>query len=115
MIVCFKDHDYVLERGGWEVSSFCSILFFIVLFCSFLFYFVLFSLVEAVFLFVGAKFLHWDGNSEHVVGLPLTELVCSYFVIGIATDGTPLGRCVVVGGGLDLFYVVEVACGFPLS
>ena len=105
MIVCFKDHVYVLERGGWEVSS-----FFVVLCSSFVF-----SLVEAVFLFVGAKFLHWDGNSPHVVGLPLTELVCSYFVIGIATDGTPLGWGVVVGGGLDLFYVVEVACGFPLA
>lgn len=86
----------------------------------FLFYSVLCSsfacsLVEAVFLFVGAKFLHWDGNSPHVVGLPLTELVCSYFVIGIATYCAPLGWGVVVGGGLDLFYVVEVACGFPLA
>ena len=105
MIVCFKDHDYVLERGGWEVSS-----FFVVLCSSFVF-----SLVEAVFLFVGAKFLHWDGNSPHVVGLPLTELVCSYFVVGIATYCAPLGWGVVVGGGLDLFYVVEVACGFPLA
>lgn len=102
----------------WKEEAGKSPLF--VLFCSFLFYFVLCSsfvcsLVEAVFLFVGAKFLHWDGNSPHVVGLPLTELVCSYFVVGIATDGTPLGWGVVVGGGLDLFYVVEVACGFPLA
>lgn len=80
-----------------------------------LFFFVLCSLVEAVFLFVGAKFLHWDGNSPHVVGLPLTELVCSYFVIGIATYCAPFGWGVVVGGGLDLFYIVEVACGFPLA
>ena len=94
-----------MERGGWEVSS-----FFVVLCSSFVF-----SLVEAVFLFVGAKFLHWDGNSPHVVGLPLTELVCSNFVIGIATYCAPLGWGVVVGGGLDLFYVVEVACGFPLA
>ena len=36
-------------------------------------------------------------------------------VVGIAADGTPLGRCVVEGCSLDVFHVLEVACSLPLA
>ena len=73
------------------------------------------DLVEAVLLFVGAKFLHRDGNSPHVIILPMAKLLLSHLVVGIAADGSPLGWGVVVGGCLDVFYVMEVACCLPLA
>ena len=73
------------------------------------------ALVEAVLLFVGAKFLHRDGNSPHVVILPMAKLLLSHLVVGIAADGAPLGWGVVVGLLLDVFYIVEIAGGLPLA
>ena len=73
------------------------------------------DLVEAVLIFVGTELLHRDGYSPHVVFLPMAKLLLSNLVVGLATGCAPLGWGVVVGLLLDVFYVVEIAGGFPLA